>query len=147
MMIKSKNSCKCLVVEMCLGVKKWVTSTCSKNWKTSLLSPLLRSYPHQWWGWMELASMLNDINVRFWKRDSLVPILARTFIFCYTVMQAVRRSEMEPHAWMTLLMIYLYCEQFEFWGSTFIDFAPAGNMLWGDALITTICVTLLRTPL
>lgn len=47
---------------MCWGVKKWVTSKCSKNWKASLLSLLLLLYPHQWWGWIELASRLNDIN-------------------------------------------------------------------------------------
>lgn len=34
------------------------------------LSPLLLLYPHQWWVWMELASMVNDINMDFWIWDS-----------------------------------------------------------------------------
>lgn len=82
-LIKRKNSCKCWIFDICLGVKKWVTFKWSKNWKASLLdfwvhccSYILTS-DGVGWSWRR-CSMTSTWP--FWKRDSLVPI-SRTFIF------------------------------------------------------------------
>lgn len=85
---KSKNSFECWVFND--GVKNWVTSQCSKKWKSiisRLLSPVWR--PHQRQGWM---------GVWHWSRRLIFSKDA--YIFYYRVMR-----EMEPNAWMTLLMV------------------------------------------
>lgn len=110
-LIGSKISFKRWLFETCLVVKKWVIPSCFKNWKASLRNFCVHDC------WCILTSdgaarswrfLLNDLNIAFRKSDSGSNPNKDIYVFPVQSYRLFGAPKMEPHAWMTLLMIYLY---------------------------------------
>lgn len=148
MLIKSENSCKCWVFETCLGVKKWVTSKCSKKLKritsesavAPISSPMMGldgvGFGAEWHQRGLLETSLSGSNL---SKDIYV-----FAIRSYGLLGDLKWNH--THGWL-------------YWWFTFtanslssaarlsLTSLQRAHILWGDVLITTICVTLLRTLL
>lgn len=115
-----------------------------KSITSQLLCPWLLVHSHQRWGCTELAFCCWMTSTLPLGNQTLVPIPTRTFMFfLYSHIDCLELQKWNhTHGWL-------------YWWFTFTangltavaDLAPAGDMLWGDVLITTICVTLQRTLL
>lgn len=110
-LIGSKISFKRWLFETCLVVKKWVIPSCFKNRKASLRNfwvhdrRCILTSDGAAWSW---RFSLNDFNIAFRKSDSGSNPNKDIYVFPVKSYRLFGAPKMEPHAWMTLLMIYLY---------------------------------------